>query len=333
MKKIFKTENDVLTIAGSGTAGMEAAIATLVPRDKKVLVANGGKFGERWVKVSKVFGLDVDEIVLDWGTALQPELVKEKLDTGEYGAVITTYSETCTATATDVKAIGEIMKDTDAILLVDAITACGVLPLETDAWGLDVVASGSQKAFMLPPGLAMLAVSEKAWKCAENVDSPVFYLNLKAYRKSVADNDTPYTGPVSLIRGLEVAVNRINEVGIDTINARSALLAKATREAAEAIGLRVYSQQPSDSVTAICLPEGIGDEFRKELKTRYAASVAGGQADLKGKIFRISHMGYVDILDTIGLIAAIEYTLAAMGYDLEIGKGVARAVEILRDWE
>jgi len=333
MKKIYKTEGDVLTIAGSGTAGMEAAIATLVPRDKKVLVANGGKFGERWVKVSKTYGLDVDEVVLEWGTALQPETVKEKLDTGQYGAVITTYSETSTATAADIKAIGAVVKETEAILLVDAITACGALPLETDAWGLDVVASGNQKAFMLPPGLAMLAVSEKAWKCGEQVDSPpAFYLNLNAYRKSVAKDDTPYTGPVSLIRGLEVSVNTINEIGIDLVVERTAILAKATREAAKAMGLEVFSKQPSDSVTAILLPAGIDDAIRKELKNRYAISVAGGQDDLKGKVIRTSHMGYVDVIDTIGFIAALEYTLAAMGADVQVGVGTAKAVEVLKDW-
>lgn len=333
MKKIFKTENDIITIAGSGTAGMEAAIATLVPRDRKVLVANGGKFGERWVKIAKVYGLDVDEVELEWGTAIQPATVKEKLDTGEYGAVIITYSETCTATATDVEAIGGIVKDTDAILLVDAITACGTLPLDTDAWGLDVVASGSQKAFMLPPGLAMLSVSEKAWQCAEKVENPpVFYLDLKAYRKSLAKDDTPYTGPVSLIRGLEVACEKINEIGIDRVTARCAVLAKAMREAAAAMGLEVFSRQPSDSVTAIRLPEGVGDDFRKVLRERYGISVAGGQAHLKGEIFRVSHMGYVDVIDTIGLIAALEYTFASMGVDIEIGAGTARAVEVLKDW-
>ena len=332
LKKIFKTSNDVLTISGSGTAGMEAAIACAVPRDKKVLISNGGKFGERWVKVAKVYGLDVDEVKFEWGTALTADIVKEKLATGEYGAVITVYSETSTATACDLKAIADVVRDTDTLLIVDAITALGVLPLETDEWGVDIVASGSQKAFMLPPGLAMLSVSEKAWKVIDTIDAPCFFLNLKAYRKSVASNDTPYTPAVTLLRGLKVAVDMINEIGIEKVWARAAIIAKAVRTAAEALGLKLCSQSPSDSVTAICLPEGIDDAIRKKLQSKYGCSVAGGQDDWKGKVIRINHMGYVDPLDTIGLIAAIEYTLNDMGAKVEIGKGTAAAVQVLKDW-
>lgn len=333
LKKILMTDSDVITIAGSGTAGMEAAIACTVPRGRKVLAANGGKFGERWVKVARVYGLDVDEVVLDWGTALQPELVREKLATGEYGAVITVYSETSTATVCDLRAIAEVVAETDAILLADCITALGALPLKMDAWQVDVVAGGSQKAFMLPPGLATVALSDKAWANADAIDAPGFYLDLKAYRKSLAKDDTPYTGAVSLIRGLKVAVDTINEIGIEKVWARTAILAKAMRTAAEALGMKVFSQQPSDSVTGILFPEGVGDEFRKKLQAKYGASVAGGQNELKGKLMRINHMGYVDPLETIGLVAAIEYTLADCGAEVEIGKGVAAAAQVLKDWE
>ena len=333
LKKIVKTDNDVITIAGSGTAGMEAAIACAVPRDKRVLVANGGKFGERWAKVARAYGLDVDELLLEWGTALQPELVEEKLATGEYGAVVTVYSETSTATMCDLKAIAEVVGKTDAILLADCITAVGALPLKMDEWGIDVVGGGSQKAFMLPPGLATVALSDKAWANVDKINAPTFYLDLKAYRKSLAKDDTPYTSAVSLIRGLQVAVEAINGIGIERVWARTALLAKATRTAAEALGMTVFSKQPSDSVTGILFPEGVGDEFRKKLQTKYGASVAGGQEALKGKLMRINHMGYVDPLETIGLVAAIEYTLADCGADIEIGKGVAAATQVLKDWE
>ena len=333
LKKILMTEKDVITIGGSGTAGMEAAIACAVPRDKKVLVANGGKFGERWGKVARVYGLDVDEVVLEWGTALQPELVAEKLATGQYGAVITVYSETSTATACDLQAIAKVVAETDAILLADCITAVGALPLKMDEWQIDVVGGGSQKAFMLPPGLAMVALSDKAWANVETIDAPSFYLDLKAYRKSLAKDDTPYTSAVSLIRGLQVAVEMINNIGIERVWARTAILAKAMRTAAEALGMAVFSKQPSDSVTGILFPEGVGDEFRTKLQTKYGASVAGGQNELKGKLMRINHMGYVDPLETIGLVAAIEYTLADCGADVELGKGVAAAAQVLRDWE
>jgi len=333
LKKILKTDNDVVTIAGSGTAGMEAAIACAVPRDKKVLVSNGGKFGERWVKVARVYGLDVDEVELEWGTALQPEVVWEKLAGGEYGAVVTVYSETSTATACDLEAIGKVVAQTDAILIADCITAAAVLPLWTDEWHVDIVGAGSQKALMLPPGLANLAVSDKAWANVDKIDAPGLYLDLKAYRKSLAKNDMPYTSPVTLVRGLKMSVDNINEIGVEKIWSRCALLAKATRAAAEVIGLKVFSQQPSDSVTGLLFPDGVDDGFRKALQDKYGCSVAGGQEHLKGKLMRISHMGYVDPLDTIGLIAAIEYTLADMGVDVQIGSGVAQAVKVLKDWQ
>lgn len=333
MKKLLMTENEVLTMAGSGTAGMEAAIVCAVPRNKKVLVANSGKFGERWAKVGRVYGLDVDEVKLPWGTAIQPEAVKEKLATGQYGAVVVVYSETSTATACDLEAIGKVVAATDAILIADCITAAGALPLKTDEWKIDIVGTGSQKALMLPPGLAWVSVSAKAWKNIDANKYPAFYLDLKAYRKSMADSDTPYTPAVSLIRGLKVALDMIHEIGIEKVWGRTALLAKATREAAKALGMKLLSRQPSDSVTGILFPEGVGDDFRKAVQKKYGCSVAGGQDDYKGKMFRVSHMGYVDPLDTIGLIAAVEYTLADMSVKVEIGNGVTAAAKVLKDWK
>ncbi len=333
LKKLLFTEADVMTVTGSGTAGMEAAISSLTPRDKKVLIANGGKFGERWVKVAKVYGLDVDEVVLEWGTALSAETVSEKIADGGYGAVIVVHSETSTATAADLQAIAAVTRETDVLLMVDGITSAGTLPLKQDEWGVDVVGLGSQKALMLPPGLACVSVSEKAWKVAEGIEPGNFYLDLRAYRKSIAKDDTPYTPALTLIRGMKVALDMIHEIGIETIWTRTALLAKAMRSAAEALGLKVFSQQPSDSVSGIWYPEGIGDECRKLLQTKYGCSIAGGQEDVKGKICRINHMGYVDPLETIGLIAAMEYTFAALGAEIEIGKGVTAAVQVLKDWK
>ena len=334
LKKLLMTDNDVLTIAGSGTAGMEAAIACAVPRDKKVLVSNGGKFGERWVKVAKAYALEAEEVQLEWGTALEPGLVEKKLATGEYGAVVTVHSETSTATACDLEAIGKVVAETDAILIADCITSAGALPLRQDEWHVDIVGAGSQKALMLPPGLAMVSVSPKAWEKAEAIKPPLFYLDLKAFRKSVAENDTPWTPAVSLIRGLKVSLDMIHAIGMETVWARTALLAGATRAAAEALGMKVFSRRPSDSVTAILLPRGVTDkQFRGTLRDKYGCSVAGGQESLKGKAFRVSHMGYVDPLDSIGLIAAIEYTLAECGVDVSIGAGVAAAARVLADWK
>ena len=334
LKKLLFTTNDVLTIAGSGTAGMEAAIACACPRDKKVLVANGGKFGERWVKVAKAYGLNCDEVKVEWGTAISPQAVQAKLAGGGYGAVVVAHSETSTATAADLEGIGKVVAATDAILIADCITSAGTLPLRQDAWGVDIVGAGSQKAFMLPPGLAFVSVSPKAWALIEKITAPVFYLNLKAYRKSLADSDVPYTPAVSLIRGLKVSLDMIHAIGIEKVWARSALLAKATREACKALGLAVFSKQPSDSVTGILYPEGVVDKtFRgKCLRDKYGCSVAGGQDHLEGKMFRVSHMGYTDPVDTIGLVAAIEYALAECGVKVQIGTGVATAAKVLKDW-
>jgi len=334
LKKLLFTANDVLTIAGSGTAGMEAAMSCAIPRDKKVLVAQGGKFGERWVKVAKTYGLKVDEVKTEWGTAISPHTVKEKLATGDYGAVVVVYSETSTATACDLKGIAEVVKATDALLIADCITAAGTLPLKVDEWGVDIVASGSQKAFMLPPGLAFVSVSPKAWAQVEKITPPNFYLNLKAYRKSLAANDVPYTPAVTLIRGTQVSLDMIHKIGVEKVWARTALLARALREAMKAQGMSVFSKQPSDSVTGIVYPEGVEDKtFRnKVLRDKWGASVAGGQDFMEGKMFRVSHMGYVDPLDTIGLVAAIEYGLKACNVPVQIGKGVAVAADIIKDW-
>ncbi len=332
LKTIFRTDNDILTIGGSGTAGMEAAIACACRRDKKTLVINGGKFGERWGKVARVYGCDVDEVVIEWGQAVSPELIAEKVGTGRYGAVVLVHSETSTATACDLQAIAAVTRKSDALLIVDAITSCGTIPLEMDSWGVDIVATGSQKAFMCPPGLAMVSVSSRAWGVIDSIDSPTFYLDLQAYRKSVAKNTTPYTGAVSLIRGLAVAVDLLNEIGIERVWTRTALLAEATRSAAAAIGLPLASSSPSDSVTAISLPEGIGDEIRAHLRDTYGVSVAGGQDDWKGKVIRINHMGYVDPFDTIGAITAFEYALRDLGFAGKVGSGAAAATAVLGDW-
>ena len=230
------------------------------------------------------------------------------------------------------QAIAAITRDADTLLIVDAITSCGTMPLEMDAWGVDIVATGSQKAFMLPPGLAMVAVSDKAWAVIDTIPAPTLYLDLKAYRKAIVKNSTPYTSAVSLIRGLKVAVDMLNEVGIERVWARTALLAKATRAAAGAIGLTLASESPSDSVTAICLPDGIDDGIRKHLRETYGVSVAGGQEDWKGKVIRINHMGYTDPFDTLGGIGALEYALRDLGYAFEIGAGVAAAAKVLADW-
>jgi len=332
LKKILLTANDVLTIAGSGTAGMEAAIACACPQDKKTLVVDNGKFAERWVKVGRTYGLDVDEVKLEWGTAPQPDMVAEKLAGGNVGAVVVVHSETSTATVCDLEAIAAEVAKTDAILIADCITSVAALPLRSDQWGVDIVATGSQKALMLPPGMAFLSVSDKAWKSIDQIDAPGVYLDLKAYRKSLADGDTPYTAPVPLVRAAEVAFDMINAAGVETVWARTAKLATAFRAACAALGLKLFSKQPADSVSAVWLPDGVSDkDFRGGLRDKYGASVAGGQGELKGKIFRVSHMGCVDAIDTLGLVGAIEDVLASAGAKIEQGAGVAAAAKALAE--
>ncbi len=334
LKKLLFTTGDVLTLAGSGTAAMEAALVCACRRDKTTLVANGGKFGERWAKVCRTYGIDVEEMMIEWGTAISAAQVAEKLATGKYGAIVITHSETSTATAADLQAIAAEVRKTDALLIVDAITSAGALPLKMDDWGVDIVGIGSQKALMLPPGLALVAVSDKAWKVIDTIKPPAFYLNLKAYRKSLADNDVPYTPAITLIRGMKVALDMMHAVGMEKVWSRTACLAKATREAMAALGLKTVSRQPSDSVTGIYYPEGVSDkDFRKTIRSRYGCNVAGGQGDWEGKIFRVSHMGWIDPLDTIGMIAAIEFTLDALGAKIEIGTGVAKAAKVLKEWK
>ena len=333
LKKLLFTQADVLTLAGSGTAAMEAAIVCAARRDKKVLVADGGKFAERWAKVCKAYAIDVDDMPIEWGTAINPAQVREKLATGLYGTVVVVHSETSTATAADMQGIAAEVRKTDALLLVDAITSAGALPLKMDDWGIDIVGIGSQKALMLPPGLALVAVSEKAWKVIDTIKPPALYLNLKAYKKSLADSDVPYTPAITLIRGLKVALDMLHGIGIEKVWAQTALLARASRAAAAALGLKVYSRQPSDSVTGIMYPEGVTDTFRRNLRARWGCSVAGGQGELEGKMFRISHMGYTDPLDAVGLWAGIEYTLAGLGVKVPSGAGVAAATKALAEWQ
>jgi aspartate aminotransferase-like enzyme len=332
LKKILLTANDVLTIAGSGTAGMGAAIACACPRDKKTLIIDNGKFAERWVKVGRTYGLDVDEVKLEWGTAPQPDMIAGKLAGGNVGAVIVVHSETSTATVCDLQSIAAEVAKTDAILIADCITSVAALPLKSDQWGVDIVATGSQKALMLPPGLAFLSVSEKAWKSIDQIEAPCLYLDLKAYRKSLSDGDTPYTAPVPLIRGAEVAFDMISSVGVENVWAQTAKLAAAFRAACAALGLKLFSQQPADSVSAVWLPDGVSDkDFRGGLRDKYGASVAGGQGELKGDIFRVSHMGCVDAIDTLGLVGAIEDVLASVGAKIDQGAGVAAAAKALAE--
>ena len=333
LKYVFQTENDVIVFASSGTGAMEASVSNVFCKGDKVLVIRGGKFGERWGEISEAYGLNPIYIDVDWGKAVTVDEVKKILDANnDIRGIMIQASETSTGVKHPVKEIAALVKDNDeCVMIVDGITAVGVFNVETDNWGLDIVVSGSQKAFMLPPGLAFASVSEKAWKFIDKSDLPRYYFDFKKERKNLKKNQNAYTPAVSLIIGLSKVLDMIKEEGLENVFKRHELLARATREAVKALGLKLFApDSPSDSVTAVYAPEGIdGQDIVKLLRNDQKITIAGGQGDAKGKIFRLSHIGYFDKFDIITAIAGLEMVLKKLGYGFEMGKGVGKALEIL----
>lgn len=333
LKWLYQTRNDVLILAASGTGGMEGAVANFLSPGDKALVVNGGKFGERWGKICKTFGVQVVEIKVEWGHAVDPQAVADALRKDpSMKAVYVQASETSTGVAHDTKTLGEVARAREGtILVVDAITALGVFDLPADAWGLDVVVGGSQKALMLPPGLAFVSVSEKAWQMADKAKNAAFYFNFKKEREAQIKNQTAYTPAVSLILGLQEVLRMLKAEGLPAIFDRHARLAQAVREGIKAAGLSLFPKQsPSDALTAISAPDGVdGQAIYRNLRVQYGITAAGGQDHLKGKIFRISHMGYMDSFDVIIALAAIEMVLKGLGHPVKLGSGVAKAQELL----
>jgi len=326
---LFKTEHPVLSIAGSGTTSYEAAQASLVKPGSKALTIAGGKFGERWQDVydtyRKSLGVEQVKINVPWGEACTAEQVQEQLKANPDISVVTiVHSETSTATACDIQAIAKVVSQTDALLIVDGITAVGALPVEMDAWGIDCLVTGSQKAMMLPPGLGYVGLGERALKRIETLDpAPGYNLDLRRWLKSYAKNDVPFTPPVSLIRGQRVALELVEKEGVENVWARTRGLAEASRAVFEAWGLTLASKSPSDSVTGAYYPDGVDDAIRAKVRDNHGIHIAGGQdgrgASWKGKVFRISHMGYVDAADTLAGLKAIETEMIAAGAAIEPG--------------
>jgi aspartate aminotransferase-like enzyme len=320
-----------MTIAGSGTAGMEAAIACACPRDKKVLVANGGKFGERWGELGRAYGCNVVEVAIEWGRSFTVEQAEAALkEHPDARAMYITQSETSTGALTDVEAIAALTRETDTLLGVDAITGIGVHPMKMDEWGVDIVVSGSQKGCMIPPGLAFIAVSPRTWQAVKACTSPRYYLDLGAMKKNWAKTTTPFTAAVSLIRALHKALEMIFEEGLEAVHARHARLAEAARAAVQAMGLRLVAENPVNGVTAAYGPEGIDtDALIKLMRDKYGVQMAGGQEALKGRIFRIGHMGYISEGDMLVAISTLEKALREMGYEFDLGAGVVAAHKVL----
>ncbi|MFA6609416.1 MAG: alanine--glyoxylate aminotransferase family protein [Candidatus Omnitrophota bacterium] len=332
LKKIFKTSNDLFTFTSSGTGAMEASIVNVLSPGDKIIVVRGGKFGERFGDIAKAYGVEVISMDIEWGTAPKPETIEDLLKKNPgVKAVYTTLCETSTATVYDIKSIGEIVRKTDALLIVDVISGLGADNFENDAWGVDIAVGGSQKGLMIPPGLAFCTVSAKAWKAIETSKLPKFYLNFKKYKKAYMDTDTPFTSAITLVLGLKKAVELINAKGIDNVIAEHKKLGMALKAACKALGLQIFSKSPSDAVTGIIVPSEIGaDNVIKMLKSELGVTLAGGQDTLKGKIFRAAHMGGIDEEHVLAAISALEQALVKLGYKFSAGSGLEAAKKVLK---
>lgn len=336
LKYVFQTENDVFMFTSSGTGAMCAALENLINEGDKVLSLVIGNFGNRWAKIAESRGAKVEKIEVEAGKVINPEVLKKRLceDTDKEIKIVTlTHSETSTGAANDIKTLCSIIKEHGALSVVDGVTSVCAMPCKPDEWGIDVLVSGSQKGFMIPPGLAFLTANEKAWKVYEQCKYPSFYFDWAAHRKSVRANSTPFTPAVNLIAGLNVALKMIKEEGIDNMNARHKRHAMALRHALKAINLKLLvelDENASHSITSILPPEGITvPDIRKALKEDYDIVVANGQNQLKDKIFRMGTLGFVCDRDLIASVGALEAVLYKLGHKFNLGDGVKTLIEEL----
>jgi aspartate aminotransferase-like enzyme len=332
LKSLFQTKNEVLVFTSSGTGAMEAAVSNLLSKGDKALVVRGGKFGERWGEICKAYGIEFVPIDVEWGRAVDPRRIQEALTSDpSIRVVYTQATETSTGVVHPIKEIGGVLRKCDGTLLVvDAITGIGVFDMPMDQWGLDVVISGSQKALMLPPGLAFAALSQKAWKFVERSNLPKYYFDFKRELKAIQKNQSAYTPAISLMVGLRESLRMIQQEGLTQVFRRHERLARATRAAVKALGLDLFAPEaPSPALTAVKVPEGIdGLKLQDLFFERFGITVAEGQDRAKGKIIRIAHLGYYDRLDMVMVISALEMLLQEMGHRFELGKGVKAAEEV-----
>ena len=330
LRDVFRTEQEVLLFGGSGSGAMESSVANLCSPGDQVLVVSAGYFGERWAAVAGVYGAEVDHLRYAWGEVPSAEEVAARLHEREAVAVFFTHSETSTGVVVDPQAFAAAARQAGALSVVDAVSSLGAVPLETDAWGLDVVASGAQKALMTPPGLAMVAASPEAWERSAAATSPRFYWDWERTRKGQATLDAPVTPPVSLVAGLDVALGILLKEGLEQAFERHRRLGRACREGLKAMGLELSSPDDDSSavVTAARAPEGVdSDELVLLLRDRHGVTLAPGQGELKGKIFRIGHIGYYDVFDVTTALAAVELALVELGAEVERGVAVSQALE------
>jgi aspartate aminotransferase-like enzyme len=337
LKYVFQTQYNVHILCSSGTGAMEAAVANTVSSGDKIIVASIGAFGERWETIAKVYGANVVKVAAEWGSALKPEELKKALDENpDATAVFTTLNETSTGVYNDIEAFGKLTASHKAILVVDGISGIGAQPYYNDKWGVDICITGSQKGLMMPPGLAFLVASPKAWKVIESCKSPRFYFDLRKSEKALTKEkmpDTPWTSAVSLVCQLNVALKLMKEEGLENIWERHRKLSRAVREAVKAMGLKLLAiENPAFVLTSIVVPNGVdGKLLMKKLRDDYGISMAGGQGKLEGKIFRLGTLGYTDRFDPVIGIAAVEMALKELGADITVGSGVKKAMEILME--
>ena len=331
LKEVMGTSNDVLMFACSGTGAMDATVSNLFSKGDKVIVCVAGKFGERWAEIAKAYGLDATVLTVPYGQAVSAQQVEAALaEQPETKGVFVQASETSTGAAHDVQGMARAVAKTGAILVVDAITGLGTMPLDIDGWGLDVVIGGSQKAFMIPPGLAFLSISPKAWKLGETSNLPHYYFNLKKEKKSGDAGESSWTPATSLILALAEALKYVKQIGMADLVKNAQMLAEATRAAAAKLGLELFAAaSPGSSVTSIKAPAGMDSSLIvKEFRSRFGSIIANGQGSMKGQIFRIAHLGYFDFPDLFAMIAGLEIILNANGYPVPYGTGVAAAQEV-----
>jgi serine---pyruvate transaminase len=331
LRYVFRTKNPVVPLTSSGTGGLEAAVVNCLPPGSKAICLSAGRFGERWRSLCQAFDVEVVAVTAPWGQAVRPEqLARALADHPDAAAVCTTLSETSTGVGHDVAAFGKLVAATPALLFVDAISALGVMECRTDEWGLDVCVAGSQKALMMPPGLAFLSVSDKARRAIERNPAPrTFYFDLKKALAKLESPDTPYTPAHTLLRAMVKSLKRIRAQGIENVWAEQARNAAAARAGFTALGLKIFAQRPADGLTVVEMPVGIdGVELLDRLEKRYGLKLAGGQDQLRGKVIRLAHMGYLDQFDVLAALAGVELVLLEMGYNVEPGRGLAAAQQV-----
>jgi aspartate aminotransferase-like enzyme len=331
LKTVFQTRNDVMILTASGTGAMEAAAVNTVPRGGKALVLNAGWFAARWGNICKAYGINAVMLDTEWGQAVDPGRVAEALrQHPDTVCVMGTLSETSTGTGHPIEAIGRIVAETPAVFAVDGISGVGAMECRADAWGIDLLCAGSQKALMLPPGLAFVSVSPKAWAQIDSFDAPSFYFNLKSARKKMAEFDTPFTPAHTLILALRTSLRRILDEGIENVWRRHRVMSDACQAGLQALGLELFSARPAEGLTAFRVPDGLKDaDIRNMLVERFGITTIGGQDKLKGKIIRVGHMGYFDELDVVAGLAALEMVLNELGHDVQPGCAVTAAQRVL----